>query len=146
MEQKLGVKQHKAWAYLITRQAKLITQIEKDLLRVPGILPLHLYDVLLSLKNSNAGRLRFTDIANEIVTSKSALSRSIEKLEALQMITREKAEDDGRGQFAIITKKGLSALALTWPYYENAIHKYFGSKLTSKEADLLVQILKKFDF
>lgn len=145
MRKKLGPAQHKAWAYLITRHSKIFGRIERALESNKALLPLHHYDVLLALKNSSDKKLRLIDVAEEIVTSKSALSRSVEKLEKLGFLIKEKSPDDGRSQFAAITPKGLKALADTWPHYEAAIEEYFGRFLTAQEAKQLTEIMHKFD-
>ena len=143
MSTKLGTSQLAAWTSLVARYAKVLSLIERDLLAHAGALPLHLYDVLFALKNAPAGKLRMGEIADEIAVSRSALSRSVDKLESLGLIAREKCEGDGRGQFAAITKQGRSAQAKTWPIYEASIQAHFGQHLTASEADALVKILRK---
>ena len=146
MGKKLGLDQHTAWATFITRHAKVFRLIEKELENKEGLLPLHLYDVLLPLKKSPDNRMRLNELAEETVTSKSALSRAVDKLEKLQYLKKEKDAEDGRGQWATITSKGLKALETTWPHYEAAIHKHFGQYLTSDDAKKLTEIIRKLPF
>lgn len=143
MGKKLGLDQHRAWAIFITRHSKVFGRIEKSLENRKGLLPLHLYDVLLALKNTPNQKLRLSEIADQIVTSRSALSRSVEKLDKLGLLKKTKAQEDGRGQFAEITQKGLKAMSDTWPHYESAIQEHFGQHLNNEEAKSLIEILKK---
>lgn len=143
MRQKLGTDQHQAWAILITKHSRVFRAIERELENKTGLLPLHFYDVLLALKNSPHRKLRLSEIADAIVTSRSALSRSVEKLAKLGLLKKEKDQIDGRGQYAEITQKGLSALAATWPFYEAAIQEHFGQHLTQDDSKQLVKILHK---
>ena len=145
MGKKLGPDQHKAWAYFITRHSKVFGRIERALEDKEGLLPLHLYDILLALKNASNKKLRLSDISDQIVTSRSALSRSVDKLELLDLLKKEKAPEDGRGQFAEITAKGLKALSETWPHYEAAIQEYFGRHLNSNDSRKMIEILNKLD-
>lgn len=145
MRKSLGPEQHKAWAYFITRHSKVFSRIERDLEGKSGILPLHQYDILLALKNADEGKLRLSEIADAIVTSRSALSRSVEKLEKLGLLVKEKVLDDGRGQFAKLTAAGRRALANTWPAYEQAIEEHFGQFLKNDDCRALIAILKNLD-
>lgn len=143
MDQKLGSKQLKAWEIFITRQASVLRKIEQDLENREGVLPLHWYDVLLVLSHAENGKLRFNEIADQIVTSRSALSRSIEKLELQGYVKREKAPEDARGQYAMITEKGRSAQKASWVHYRASIQKHFGRFLTTEDAINLELILDK---
>lgn len=145
MGKRLGSDQHTAWYMFITRHSKVFRLIEKELEDKEGLLPLHLYDVLLPLKKSPDRRLRLSELAEEIVTSRSALSRSVEKLAKLGFLKKEKAMEDGRGQWAEITDKGLKALTATWPSYEAAIQEHFGQFLTADDSKKLTEILKKLE-
>lgn len=146
MSNKLGPEQHKAWAIFITRHSKVFNRIEEAVARQKNSLALHLYDVLLALKNTPKQRLRLSEIADRIVTSRSALSRSVQKLEKMGYLEREKCEDDGRGQFAVLTHTGLKVLNLTWPHYETAIQENFGISFTAAEAKELSRLLLKLKY
>lgn len=145
MGKRLGPDQHTAWYTLLTRHSKAFRLIEKELEDKQGLLPLHFYDVLLPLKKAPDRRLRLSELAEEIVTSRSALSRSVEKLAKLGLLKKTKAMEDGRGQWAEITDKGLKALAATWPSYEAAIQEHFGRFLTVDDSKKLTEILKKLE-
>jgi len=143
MEKKLGSEQLKAWEAFITRQSLVLGQIEKALENEPKALPLHLYDVLLVLRHAPQGKMRLSDIADRIVTSRSALTRSVEKLEKMEFLTKEKAKEDGRGLYAEITTTGKAAQKETWLLYREAIQSFFGKYLTVADAKQVTEILLK---
>ncbi len=143
MEKQLGPKQLKSWEILITAQARVLWNIEKDLSNRDGVLPLHWYDVLLVLKSAPTGKMRLNEIADKIVTSRSALTRSIDKLVSEGYIKKSKADEDGRGLYAAITEKGRAAQKYSWSFYRNSIQENFGKFLTNDEAEQLQKILEK---
>lgn len=59
-------------------------------------------------------RLRLNEIADLIITSRSALTRSVEKLEKAGLIKKYKCKEDGRGLYATITTKGHRLLKEAW--------------------------------
>ena len=143
MDEKLSPNRLNAWEAFITRQSLVLSQIEKALNDEPKALPLHLYDVLLVLRRAPNGRLRLSDIADRIVTSRSALTRSVEKLEKMGFLAKEKAKEDGRGLYAQITKLGRTAQRETWTYYRDAIQIFFGKYLSDADAKKMVELLLK---
>lgn len=139
---KLGLSQLKAWECLVTTHSRLLGKIERQMdLNSP--IPLHWYDVLLVLNRSKEKRARLSDIADQIITSRSALTRSVEKLEKAGLLKKIRCEDDKRGQFAEITPEGQKALKQSWKHYRDLIHNEFGKLLSQKESHDLIYLLSK---
>ena len=131
-----------AWGYILRLQALVVGRIEEDL-RSRGEISLTWYDVLLALDNAPGKRLRMSEIADRIVLSRSALTRSVDKLEAEGYLKRAPCRDDERGAYAVLLKKGERALARVRPVYWAGIKKYFASGLTNAEISGLESILEK---
>lgn len=131
-----------AWGCLLRLQSRVVARIEEDL-KEEGEISLTWYDVLLSLENAPENRLRMSEIADRIVLSRSALTRSVDKLEAEGYLRRERCSHDERGAYAVLTKKGQGALAEARPVYWAGIKKYFASKLTDADISNLERILEK---
>ncbi|EMO11724.1 MarR family protein [Leptospira borgpetersenii str. Noumea 25] len=86
-----------------------------------------------------------SDIAQEIILSKSALTRSVDKLVAEGFLKRERSEEDAREFIIEITSSGIQALRNSWPIYEEGIREIFVSKLTPKETSELLRIFRKLN-
>ena len=119
-----------AWGHLLRLQARVVARIEEDL-RKSGKIPLTWYDVLLALDNTTEKRLRMSEIADRIVLSRSALTRSVGKLEAEGYLKRERCSHDERGAYAVLTRKGRRALTEARPVYWAGIKKYFAANMTA---------------
>ncbi len=143
-EKKLGLSQLKAWEGLVETHSRAMVQIERQMDK-ESPLPLHWYDILFVINRTSEKRLRLGDIADLIITSRSALTRSVDKLEVAGLIKKTKCKEDGRGQYAAITNKGHRLLKEAWGTYRQSINNYFGQYLNKEESLMLAQILSKVD-
>jgi DNA-binding MarR family transcriptional regulator len=143
MKQSLGLSQLKAWEELVECFSKTWSKIESQVDTEAACLPLHWYDVLFVLSRSPNRMRRSSEIADMIVTSRAALSRSLDKLEDAGYITKQKCTKDGRGLYAVLTDNGFQQMKKTWPIYKKAIQNHFGSKLSSSDAKALTLLLSK---
>jgi DNA-binding MarR family transcriptional regulator len=130
------------WGCLLRLQSQVVARIEEDL-KEEGEISLTWYDVLLALENALENRLRMGEIADRIVLSRSALTRSVDKLEAEGYLRRERCDHDERGAYAVLTKNGQRALAEARPVYWAGIKKYFAGNLTDADISNLESILEK---
>lgn len=131
-----------AWRAFLTAHATLVDAIEHDLARA-GRLPLGSYDVLLALVEAPDRRLRLRELARAVVLSRSGLTRLVDRLEAQQLLRRERSADDRRGAYAVLTDAGYAALRATWPSYASAIEERFGRALSDAEAQQLTAIFRR---
>ena len=68
---------------------------------------------MLSVAPSN--RLRMSELAEQVLVSRSRLTYRVDRLAELDYVTRQECEDDRRGLFAILTDNGAKALAAAAP-------------------------------
>ena len=131
------------WERLACTFYRMWSQIEKDVEKGPHTLPMHWFDILLVLSRSPEQRLRPSELAKKVVTSRAALSRSLDKMEKGGLIVQKKCNEDGRGQHSILTAKGLTALKETMPLYKSAVGDHFANDMTEADAVLFMKLLKK---
>ena len=72
-------------------------------------MPLVEFEVLLKLWLAG-GRLRMSELADVALLSRSGLTRIVDELEGLELVTREPDEQDGRVLLATITPLGRRRL------------------------------------
>jgi DNA-binding MarR family transcriptional regulator len=125
----------KAWTRLVRARETVLGAIERDL-KAADCPPLAWYDVLLELVRAPQGRLRPFGIEKATLLAQYNLSRLLDRLEREGLVTREPCDDDGRGQWAVITDKGRAAQARTWKVYAKSIQRHVGEKLDDKAATL----------
>ena len=134
-----------AWKSLLNAHAAAVGAIEAKLTAAEQI-PLTWYDVLWALRKQGGGHcLRFRELQDEIVLSRSALSRLIDTLAKAGLVKKKACAEDARGIDVELTDKGNRALASAWPVYSGGITEHFAQHLSSEECGRLVEILGKVE-
>lgn len=133
---------YEAWGAFFVTHALAVRRIEE---RLSGHVPLSLdeYDVLLAIDRSIIGKVRFADLADRVVCTRSGITRMIRRLEERGFIGRVSCEQDRRGVFAVLTDLGKQAMKDTWRHYSRAIGELFGSAFTATEARELKVLMEK---
>ncbi len=122
-----------AWAALVKWIHQAVGLIERDLAKSKNI-SLTWYDVLIAIHLSPEKRLPMSEVARQIVLSKSGLCRSVEKLLQQDYLEKTQSLEDKRIFYLSVTEKGKHALRKAWPIYQKGIQQYFGQFLSEKEA------------
>jgi DNA-binding MarR family transcriptional regulator len=130
------------WPLFLTAHAVLVEAIERRL-AAAGQPPLAWYDVLWALERAPDQRLRMSELADKTVLSRSNLTRLADRLEDAGLLRRERADEDRRGAFAVLTEQGRATRRTMWPAYRAAIRDLFESHLTEEEAVLLGGVLRR---
>ena len=132
-----------AWKSLLNAHAAAVGAIEAKLGAADQI-PLVWYDVLWALRKRGEDHcLRFRELQEEIVLSRSALSRLVDTLAREGLVRKSPCAEDARGIDVELTDKGLRALASAWPVYSEGIAAQFARRLTNQECAQLTEILGK---
>ena len=130
------------WAMLLTAHAVLVELIEARLAQ-QGLPPLGWYDVLWALERAEEQRLRMNQLAENVVLSRSNLTRLVDRLEQAGLVGRQRSKDDRRGAFAVLTAEGKAMRKRMWPVYKGRIDACFGEHVTLDEARSLADTLEK---
>lgn len=122
-----------AWALFLTAHAVLVEKIEERF-SAAGMPPFGWYDVLWGLERAGDQRLRMHELAEKTVITRSNLTRLVDRLEAAGLVRRERAEEDRRGAFAVLTAEGRAMRKKMWPVYAAAIKEFFEDHVGEQEA------------
>jgi DNA-binding MarR family transcriptional regulator len=130
------------WALFLTAHAVMVEEIEARFARA-GLPTLAWYDVLWALERAGDRRLRMRELAELTVISRSNLTRLVDRLESAGLVERERAQEDRRGAFAVISTQGRALRKKMWPVYATAIKELFEDRLTEREAALMGESLRR---
>jgi DNA-binding MarR family transcriptional regulator len=103
-------------------------RVSADLLEVHNV-TLSDYQTLRHLAGTPGRRLRLQDLAEARFLSRSRISRMVHSFERRGFIERERAEDDRRGWYAILTPSGQDWLQRCEPTYASSVHRHAVSAL-----------------
>ncbi len=134
--------QHEAWFQLLRAHGKVTQAVESRLLRARQI-PHHWYDVLVTLEKAPNQKLRMSELAENVVTSRSTLTRLVDRLESEGLLRRELCPDDRRGSFAVLTQAGAQARLAAWPIVSRAIVELFAAYISAEEAHITTEALRR---
>jgi DNA-binding MarR family transcriptional regulator len=124
-----------AWRGLLNAHAHLTRRINRDLAEA-GLPDLRWYDLLWALRRQPEQRLRVNQLAREVVLSRTAMSRFVDRAERAGTVRREADPDDKRAQQVVLTDAGRDLLRRMWPVYAAGIARHFGEPLGSGAATL----------
>jgi DNA-binding MarR family transcriptional regulator len=130
-----------AWAALIRAHAGLMRQLAVEMVEETG-LTLGEYDVLAQLATAG-GALRMTDLAERAFSSRSGMTRRIDRLVEEGLVRRSAVDADGRGVVVALTRGGVARLEETAPVHLRGVAELFVAPLDDQELAVLERALKK---
>jgi DNA-binding MarR family transcriptional regulator len=130
------------WRLFLEGSQALVELLDADLQAQSGI-SLRWYDVLVHLEEASAGRLRMSELARQIVTSTSGLTRVIDGMERAGLVQRERPPSDRRAVEVVLTQKGSDRLDTARAHHRQAIQLHFARHLTDREVSELGRALAK---
>ena len=101
------------------------------------------FDVLAALRRAGAPhQLSPGQLMQETMVTSGTMTNRLDRLEELQLITREQDPDDGRGSLVTLTKSGVRAVDAALEGLLENERKLLGT-LTAKDRELLADLLRK---
>jgi DNA-binding MarR family transcriptional regulator len=101
------------------------------------------FDVLAALRRAGAPhQLSPGQLMQETMVTSGTMTNRLDRLEELQLITREQDPDDGRGSLVTLTKSGVRAVDAALEGLLENERELLGT-LTAKDRELLAELLSK---
>jgi len=85
--------------------------------------------VLCQVAMAPEGRLRMVDIAELLSVAKSAVTKTVDRLEARGLLGRERDPSDRRTVYATLTPMGEKTFAAAQPAFVDAVQRHFAGPL-----------------
>jgi DNA-binding MarR family transcriptional regulator len=116
--------------------------LDRDLQRQADLtLPEH---HLLAIINEAAPEgIRPTDLQLRSTLTKSGLTRAVDRLEALGLITSRVCPTDARGQLLVLSTKGRQKMRRAAPGFFRSVARHFADHLTERETETLTNALER---
>jgi DNA-binding MarR family transcriptional regulator len=130
-----------AWQSLLRAHATLMRRLTTDLVAEVG-LSLGDFDVLAQLGQAG-GELRMSELAAQAYSSRSGMTRRIDRLVDEGLVSRASSDADGRGVVVALTESGLARLAEAAPVHLRHVQELFVAQLSDAELSTLASALDK---
>jgi DNA-binding MarR family transcriptional regulator len=130
-----------AWRALLRARATLLRQLSMDLEQKTG-LTLGDFDVLGRLAEAG-GSLRMTELADRTLSSRSGMTRRIDRMAGEGLVGRANADGDARGVVVALTDAGVNRLTETAPIHLHGVSELFVERLDDQELAALEKALDK---
>jgi DNA-binding MarR family transcriptional regulator len=127
--------------YVLRAHASLMCELATDLITKIG-LSLGDFDVLAQLALGR-GELRMTDLAARAYSSRSGMTRRVDRLVDEGMVRRSNADADARSVVVALTEAGLARVKGTVPIHLRRVSELFIEPLDDEELAVLERALQK---
>ncbi|MEO3829631.1 MarR family transcriptional regulator [Actinomadura sp. B10D3] len=132
----------RAWMAFLAAGHLIEHEVERQLKRDGGLSHPE-FEVLLRLSSAEGERMRMSDLAREVMVSKSRLTYQVTQLERAGLVKRTACESDRRSVWAELTDAGAAALAAVRPGHRRVVREVLIEVLTPEEIDLLGDALSR---
>jgi len=133
-----------AWRGMLFAYRNMTAAIDERLEREHA-LALSSYEVLLLLSRAPDYSIRMGTLADELLLSRSGLTRLVDRLAARGYVERHTCPSDRRGTFARLTEAGHDAFNAARPTNLAGIREQFVSRLDADDLEDLARVWDKLD-
>ena len=144
MEQPLSSptpEQLRCWRLFVESSLALVDVLDTELQEAAGI-PQRWYDVLVHLEESPDG-IPMTELADQILYSKSGFTRLIDRMEEAGLVSRVRPQNDRRSILVTITDQGTQTMQDARRHHRDGIERHFSRHLTDTDTKALTRALEK---
>ena len=134
--------QMRAWRAFLGASTLVSARLNHELDEAAAI-SMYEYEILVRLFESEAGRIRMSQLADQVSYSRSRLTHTVGRLERAGYVLRSSCPNDRRGVYAHLTKAGYEFLAQTAPIHLDGVRRHLINRFTPSELATLTELLEK---
>lgn len=134
--------QMRAWRAFLGASTLVSARLNHELDEAAAI-SMYEYEILVRLFESEAGRVRMSQLADQVSYSRSRLTHTVGRLERAGYVLRSSCPNDRRGVYAHLTKAGYEFLAQTAPIHFDGVRRHLINRFTPSELATLTELLEK---
>lgn len=112
------------WRAFLLAHARISRRLDEEL-RAEHDLTIGEYDALLTIAQAPERRIRMRQLADEVILSKSGVTRLIDRLVDDGLVERSACLADARGAEAVLTERGLARLRAASMTHLRGVNEHF---------------------
>ena len=121
-----------AWQGMLVTTTSVLRALDAGLRAEHGISVAE-FDVLITLANAPARRLRMSELARSVSLSPAGLTHLVTRLERERLVAREVDAGDRRGFHTVLTDAGEERLDASRPLHNRIIRELLLDRLTARD-------------
>lgn len=133
--------EQEAWRSFLYGVHRVLEHLDHSLQENHGI-PLTDYEILVFLSEAADHQLRMSEIADQVLVSRSRLTYRVDRLVEQGYVVRTEAPDDRRGLFATLTDKGMELLTEAAATHVNDVRTHLLNHLTEEDLPAFARVWK----
>lgn len=120
----LSQAEQEAWRSFLYGTTLLNERLSMALESSPQVdLTLGEYEILVRLSEAEGRAIRMSDLADQVVHSRSRLTHTVARMEKRGLVERVRCSADGRGRQACLTDKGTELLHFAAPVHVRSVRE-----------------------
>ncbi|MEH3075276.1 MAG: MarR family transcriptional regulator [Quadrisphaera sp.] len=139
----LDADEQRTWRTYLEATQLLTRRLNQELDESSHDLSLADYELLVRLSESPERSLRMSDLADDLVHSRSRLTHAISRLQDRGLVERRACPEDRRGVLAVMTPAGFAALEAAAPLHVTGVREHLFDQLTAEDVEALGRICTK---
>lgn len=132
----------RAWRAFLRAHSSVTRLLESDLIAQHG-LSLPEYGVLVTLVEAPDHKLRMTELADQVLLSRSGLTRLVDRMQRSGLVDRRPCTSDARGLNAVLTEVGYARLKESSGTHLRGVREHVTGLLSEVELDQLYALMSK---
>ncbi|MEV8436477.1 MarR family transcriptional regulator [Actinosynnema sp. NPDC051121] len=132
----------RAWRNYVVGASMLADRLHRELQDGHGV-SLADYEVLVRLSERPGRRMRMSQLADEVASSKSRVSHQVARMEREGLLRRVECSDDGRGVFAELTDAGMTLLETSAPTHVEGVREHMIDLLSRDEQAVVAKVFER---
>src|SRR3954447_7391266 len=135
----LDDEEQRTWRAFLSATQLLFDQLDREL-QTDAKMPHAYYEILVHLSESPERTMRMSSLADATLSSRSRLSHAVSRLEEAGWVERRSCPTDRRGQLAVLTDAGFTALEAAAPGHVEGVRQHLFDPLTTEQLASLREI------
>ncbi|MEU4445013.1 MarR family transcriptional regulator [Actinosynnema sp. NPDC050801] len=132
----------RAWRNYVVGASMLADRLHRELQDGHGV-SLADYEVLVRLSERPGRRMRMSQLADEVASSKSRVSHQVARMEREGLLRRRECRDDGRGVLAELTDEGMALLEASAPTHVEGVREHIIDLLSREEQRVVAEVFER---
>lgn len=142
VSRRLTEREMRAWRAFLRAHSAVTRVLESELIAQHS-LSLPEYGVLVTLVEAPDHQLRMTELADQVLLSRSGLTRLVDRMQRSGLVDRRPCASDARGLNAVLTDLGYARLKESSGTHLRGVREHVTGLLDDGELDQLYALMSK---